>query len=51
MGAITRIAWRDATFNPWVGCLLRLDRVRLLLCGGAFMAIGRLAPRPVLMAR
>jgi len=21
MGAITRIAWCDATFNPWVGCL------------------------------
>src|SRR5580692_4443528 len=21
MGATTRIAWCDATFNPWVGCL------------------------------
>jgi protein gp37 len=21
MGAITQIAWCDATFNPWVGCL------------------------------
>src|SRR5215813_1958349 len=21
MGAITRISWCDATFNPWVGCL------------------------------
>src|SRR6516162_10749488 len=21
MGAITPIAWCDATFNPWVGCL------------------------------
>ena len=21
MGAITRIAWCDATFNPWIGCL------------------------------
>src|SRR5215813_14169644 len=21
MGAITRIAWCEATFNPWVGCL------------------------------
>ena len=21
MGAITRISWSDATFNPWVGCL------------------------------
>jgi len=39
MGAITRIGWCDATFNPVGRMSARLDRLRPLLCGGALMAL------------
>jgi len=39
MGAITRIAWCEATFQSMGRMSARLDRMRPLLCRGAFMAL------------